>query len=71
MEENKQEENKVCCQGKSKISVIGVILIIIGVVFFFEKVFSIKILGNIPWDYVWPLFIIFLGIWFVVKKNGK
>jgi len=71
MEEKKIEEKKECCPGNGKISVIGVILIILGVVFFFEKVFSISILGNIAWDYIWPLIIIFLGIWFVVKKGSK
>ena len=65
------EDKKECCSGNGKISVIGVILIIIGVVFLFEKIFSINIFRSIPWDYIWPVLIIFIGIWFVVRKSTK
>lgn len=45
----------------------GVVLVILGVLFLLA---NSGVLTNINWDYVWPLFLIALGVWLIVVRIG-
>lgn len=59
MEDKKNRENK---------PVFGYILIVLGIIFLFEKIFDFSFFGSLVWDYIWPLAVILLGIFIVSKK---
>ena len=67
MEEQKKEEKKLCPEGR--VPVLGLILVAIGVIFLIQNIFSINVLGNLPWDYIWPTIIILLGAHIIYKKS--
>jgi len=48
-----------------KISIVGVLLIIIGAIFFLKNFIDIPI--NIEWKYIWPIIVIALGVKMIFK----
>lgn len=43
----------------------GVILIIVGSIFFLNNFLGISII----WSYIWPLILIGLGVWLIMKNK--
>lgn len=66
-----QPQNNPQPAKKQKLPIFGVILIVLGVIFLLQKAFNIDILGQLPWDYIWPTVIILLGIHIIYKKTNK
>lgn len=66
-EQKEQKDNK--CGHRGKVPVFGYILIVIGLIFLFEKVFNFSVFAKLPWDYIWPTLIILFGIHIVYKKS--
>lgn len=62
----KHPEKASCCKGKP---IFGYFLIIIGAIFLIQLVFQIEILSRIPWDYVWPILSIIVGIHILYKHK--
>lgn len=48
----------------------GVILILVGAWFFVERTLRID-LPTIPWDDLWPVFLIGLGVWVVLRGASR
>ena len=67
MENEKKEKPEVC--GKGRTPWFGYILIVLGVVFVLELALDTSILGELPWEYIWPLLVVLLGIHIVAKKK--
>ncbi len=45
----------------------GGVLVVLGVLFLLANA---GVLSNINWDYVWPIFLIALGVWLIVVRIG-
>ena len=43
-------------------------LIIVGVIFALKNIFNIDLNLNINWSYIWPIILIFWGVWIINKK---
>ncbi len=67
MENEKKEKPEAC--GKKKAPWFGYILIVLGVIFVLEQALDTSILGDLPWEYIWPLLLVLLGIHIVAKKK--
>ena len=50
-----------------KINIGGVILIILGSIFFLKNFIDIPGI-DINWPYIWPLILIFIGVRLIIKK---
>jgi len=69
MDTEEQNQMPLTPTTRKKKPVIGYLLIIIGVIFLFERIFSFSLFDYIAWRYIWPVLVIFLGIHIVVKKS--
>jgi phage shock protein PspC (stress-responsive transcriptional regulator) len=66
--EEKKEEGKVEEQSSPKVQVVGgVFLVLLGLYFLVKNYFGLFL----PFDKVWPLFLIILGVWVIVKGFNK
>ena len=54
---------------RKKTPVMGYALIIIGVIFLFERIFDWNVFHYLAWRYIWPVLLILLGIHLVMRKS--
>lgn len=66
-----QKEETKTYTVKRKKSFFGYLLIIIGMLFLFQRIFSFHFIDYIAWGYLWPLALIFWGGYLVIKKADK
>lgn len=58
---------------RRNLTIIGLVLILVGLGFLVEQIYSIEIWSTIKWyyykikDYLWPILIIILGIWVILR----
>ena len=53
---------------RKKAPIAGYVLIIIGVIFLFERIFDWNLFHYLAWRYIWPMLLILLGIHLVIRR---
>ena len=53
-----------------KISIWGIILILVGAVYFLKNFIDIPSI-NINWSYIWPVLLIIWGVKLILRKGQK
>ena len=64
-----QTDNYMSNPSKSSNAVFGIILIVLGTIFAFKSFFGVNVFEYI--GKAWPLFIVALGVWLIVKDNAN